>query len=238
MKVVNLTLIALLALVTAACGDDNDKHERGTLVSISATGEASRVPDVANISAGVVTQSADSKQAMADNAAQMKTLMKAIKKAGIDDKDVQTSGISLFPHYVTNRSGDGKTEIDAYNARNTVNIKVRKLDKLGEVLDALTAAGANQIHGPSLEIGKPAPVMAEARQQALDKARARAEAYADSLDMKVRRIVSISESGNRAVPRPMMMEMARAKTADTATPVAPGETTVSVNLDLVFELED
>jgi len=238
MKVVNLSLIALLALLTAACGDHNDRPERGTLVSISATGEASRVPDVASISAGVVTEAADSKQAMADNAAQMQTLMKAIKKAGIDDKDVQTSGISLYPHYTTNRNGAGKAEIDGYTARNTVSIKVRKLEKLGEVLDALAAAGANQINGPSLEIGEPEPVMAEARQQALDKARARAETYAKSLDMKVLRIVSISESGSGGMPRPMMMEMARAKTADAVTPVAPGETTVSVNLDLVFELDD
>jgi len=235
MKVVKISTIALLALLATACGGDRPPGESGTLISISANGEASKVPDVANISAGVVTEAEDSEKAMRDNAEQMDKLIKAIKKAGIDDKDVQTSGISLSPryHYQQGR----KPQITGYEARNTVSIKVRKLEKLGGVLDTLAAAGANQIHGPSLEVGEPEPVMAEARKQALDKARARAGTYAEALGMKVRRIVSVSESGAPGFPQPMMRtEMAAAK-ADVATPVAPGETTLTVNLDLVFELK-
>ncbi|MFC6632091.1 SIMPL domain-containing protein [Microbulbifer taiwanensis] len=234
MKVVKLSAIALLAVLATACGSDHP-GEPGTLVSISANGEASKVPDVANISAGMVTEAEDSEKAMRDNAEQMDKLIKAIKKAGIDDKDVQTSGISLSPRY--HYQQDRKPQITGYIARNTVSIKVRELEKLGKILDDLAAAGANQIHGPSLEIGEPEPVMAEAREQALQKAQVRAETYAKSLGMKVRRIVSISESGSGGIPRPMMRaEMAAAK-ADVATPVAPGETTLTVNLDLVFELE-
>lgn len=237
MKVVNLSLVALLALLVTACGGDGTARERGTLVSISASGEASAVPDMANISAGVVTEAEDSEKAMRDNAEQMDKLIKAIHKAGIDKKDVQTSGISLSPRY--HYQQDQKPQITGYVARNTVSVKVREIKELGKVLDALAAAGANQIHGPNLEIGEPEPVMAEARQQALEKAQQRAETYAKALGMKVRRIVSISESGSGGMPpRPMMRaEMAAAK-ADVATPVAPGETTVSVNLELVFELED
>lgn len=235
MKVVKFSLATLLALTLAACGGESARGEKGTLVSISATGEASRVPDTASISAGVVTEAEDSKKAMKDNAAQMAKLVEAIEKAGIDDKDVQTSGISLSPRY--NYQRDRKPQITGYTARNTVRIKVREIEELGGVLDALAAAGANQIHGPSLEIGEPEPVMAEARQQALEKAQQRAETYAQGLGMKVRRIVSISENGDIAPPRPMMRaEMAGAR-ADASTPVSPGETTVSVNLDLVFELE-
>ena len=236
MKVVNFSLVALLALLVTACGGDGTAKERGTLVSISASGKASAVPDVANISAGVVTEAEDSEQAMRDNATQMEKLIQAIDKTGIDKKDVQTSGISLSPRY--NYQRDQKPQITGYTARNTVSIKVREIKELGKVLDALAAAGANQIHGPNLEIGEPEPVMAEAREKALEKAQQRAKTYAKSLGMKVRRIVSISESGGAMPPRPMMrMEMAAAK-ADGATPVAPGETTVTVNLDLVFELED
>lgn len=235
MKVVKISTIALLALLATACGGDRHPAQSGTLISISATGEASKVPDVANISAGVVTEAEDSEKAMRDNAVQMEQLMKAIKKAGIDDKNVQTSGISLSPRYDYQQGR--RPQITGYQANNTVSVKVRRLEKLGEVLDTLAAAGANQIHGPSLEIGEPEPVMAEARKQALDKARARAETYAESLDMKVRRIVSVSENGGPGIPRPMMRaEMAAAK-ADAATPVAPGETTLTVNLDLVFELK-
>ncbi|MCW8126404.1 SIMPL domain-containing protein [Microbulbifer halophilus] len=234
MKVVKLSLAALLALTLAACGGEGAAGEKGTLISISATGEARQAPDTANISAGVVTESEDSEKAMQDNAAQMEKLIDAIAKAGIDDKDVQTSGISLSPRYHHQR--DRKPQITGYTARNTVRVKVHKIEELGEVLDAMAAAGANQIHGPSLEIGEPEPVMAEARQKALDKAQKRAETYAEALGMKVRRIVSVSENGGGG-PRPMLRaEMATAR-ADTTTPVKPGETTVSVNLDLVFELE-
>lgn len=237
MKFVKISTIALLALLATACGGGSGSGTTGTLVSISANGEASRVPDMANLSAGVVTEAEDSKKAMQDNAKQMEALVKAIKKAGIGDKDVQTSGISLSPryHYQNNQ----KPQITGYTAHNTVNIKVRKIEELGEILDALAAAGANNIHGPSLEIGEPEPVMAEARQQALEKAQARAETYAKSLGMKVRRIVSISENGSTGIPRPMMRAktMAMATEDSVSTPVAPGETKVSVNLDLVFELK-
>lgn len=201
MKLSKISTIALLALLATACGGGGGggKETTGTLVNVSASGEASQVPDTANISAGVVTEAEDSETAMRDNAAQMDKLIKAIEAAGIDKKDVQTSGISLSPRY--HYQQDRKPRITGYVAHNTVSIKVRKIEKLGETLDALAAAGANQIHGPNLSIGEPEPLMAEARQQALDKARARAESYAKALGMKVRRIVSVSENGAGMPPR-------------------------------------
>ncbi|MFA0810770.1 SIMPL domain-containing protein [Microbulbifer epialgicus] len=237
MKLVKFSTVALLALLIAACGNGQAPAEQGTLVSIAARGEASQVPDVAGISVGVVTEAEDSKKAMHDNAEQMDSLMKAIEKAGIAKKDIQTSGVSLSPryHYQQNR----KPKIVGYTARNTVSIKVRKLDELGNVLDDLASAGANQIHGPSFEIGEPGPVKAEAREKALLDAQERATIYAKALGMKVHRIVSISENGNGGMPRPMMMRSNMPAAEDSAsTPIAPGETTMSVNLELVFELED
>ncbi|MGL6160359.1 SIMPL domain-containing protein [Microbulbifer sp.] len=233
----NTLLIAIFALfvsTTAAAADNFDIGKDGVLLSVSSRAEASRAPDVADISAGVVTEDKDSNKALRQNAEQMDKLMAAIKQAGIADKDVQTSGISLSPRYQYHQNR--KPEITGYRASNTVNIKVRDIDRLGKVLDAMAAEGANQINGPSFEIGEPEAVYDEARRKALKQAQARAETYADALGMKVRRILSISENGSAGPPRPMMrMEMATAK-ADTATPVAPGETTLSVNLDLMFEL--
>ncbi len=204
----------------------------GTLLSISSQAEASRAPDIATISAGVVTQAADGNTAMRDNARQMTQVMAAIKQAGIADKDIQTSGVMLNPQYDYR---DNQTpKITGYQATNTVSLKVRKIADLGQVLDALAAHGTNQINGPTFEIDDPNPVYDQARLAALKQAQARAETYARGLGLKVRRVVSLSEGSTGGGPRPVMM-MARAKEADS-TPVSPGETTLSVSIEAVFEL--
>ncbi len=207
----------------------------GTLLNVSAQAEASRVPDVATISAGVVTQAADGNAAMRQNAEQMAKVTAAIKAAGIADKDVQTSGINLNPQY---RYAENQPPvITGYQASNTVSLKVRDVTKLGKVLDALAAQGANQINGPTFEIDEPEPVYDEARLAALKKAQARAETYAKALGLRVRRIVSVSEgNGGGFHPMPMVAAMSMRGKAEMDTSVSPGETKLSVNLDVVFEL--
>ena len=206
----------------------------GTLLSISAQAEARRVPDVATLSAGVVTQAADANAAMRANATQMDKVMAAIKAAGIAERDIRTSGISLNPQYkyVENQS----PTITGYQASNTVDLKVRDVARLGKVLDALVASGANQVNGPNFEIDQPEPVYDQARRDALEQAQARAAMYAKALGMHVRRIVSISEGGGFRPPGPVpVMAMARAK-AESDTAISPGETSLSATLDVVFEL--
>lgn len=241
-----LTATPLLLALSLALGTSMTAHAapsspsiaaaaEGTLLNISANAEATRVPDVATLSAGVVTQAADGNSAMRQNAQQMDKVLAAIKAAGIAERDVQTSGVSLNPQY---RYADNEApKITGYQASNTVSLKVRDIAKLGKVLDALAAQGANQINGPSFEIDQPEPVYDEARLAALKKAQARAQTYAKSLGLQVRRIVSISENSSGGF-RPMqtMRTMAAGAAMDKATPVAPGESTVSVNLDVVFEL--
>ena len=180
----------------------------GTLLSVSAQAEASRVPDVASLSTGVVSQAADANAALRANAEQMTKVMGAIKAAGIAEKDIQTSGINVNPQY--KYADNQPPTITGYEASNTVSIKVRDIGKLGKVLDALVASGANQVNGPSFEIDEPEVVYDEARRGALDKAQQRAAMYAKSLGMKVKRIVSISEGAGFQPPRPMMM-MAKAR---------------------------
>lgn len=208
----------------------------GTLLSVSAQAESKRVPDVATISAGVVTQAADANAAMRQNAEQMAKVVAAIKAAGIAERDVQTSGIGINPQYkyVENQA----PQIIGYQASNTVSLKVRDIAKLGKVLDTLVAQGANQVNGPNFEVDKPDEAYDEARRAALEKAQARAEMYAKTMGLKVRRVVSIAEGGGN-FPRPMpMMAMASRAKADYAgdTSVSPGETTLSMTLDVVFEL--
>lgn len=207
-----------------------------TLLSVSAQGEARQAPDMATLSTGVVTQAADANAAMKANSTQMAKVMSAIKAAGIADKDVQTSGINLNPQY---RYQENKAPtITGYEASNTVSIKVRDIDKVGKVLDALVASGSNQINGPTFGIDQPEGLYDQARKEALGKARARADMYAKSLGMTVRRIVSINEGGGGGYqpPRPMMMMKAMASDAGAAPPVAAGENSVSANLEVVFEL--
>ena len=205
----------------------------GTLLSVSASAEATRVPDVASLSTGVVTQAADANAALKANSAQMSKVVAAIRAAGIAERDIQTSGININPQY--RYAENQPPTITGYQASNTVNVKVRDVAKLGEVLDALVASGANQVNGPSFEIDQPEAAYDEARQAALKKAQARAEMYAKSLGLRVRRIVSISEGGGFRPPMPMMKAMAMDARAESA-PVAPGETTLSASLDVVFEL--
>ena len=205
----------------------------GTLLSVSARAEASRTPDIATLSTGVVTQAADANAALKANSAQMAQVVSTIRSAGVAERDIQTSGISIHPQY--RHAENQPPTITGYQASNTVDIKVRDIGKLGQVLDALVASGANQVHGPSFGIDQPEAVYDEARQAALAQAQARAEMYARSLGLRVRRIVSISEGGGFQPPVPMMKAMAMDARMESA-PVSPGETTLSANLDVVFEL--
>ena len=228
--------LALAAFAGTAFAQQVVAAGDGTLLSVSAHAEATRVPDVATISAGVVTQAADANAAMRANAARMDAVMKAIRAAGIAERDIQTSGINLNPQYryIENQP----PAITGYQASNTVSLKVRDIAKLGGVLDALVASGANQVNGPAFEIDKPEVVYDEARREALAKAQARAKMYADALGVRVRRIVSIDEGGGFQPPVPMpMMAMGRAeKSVAYDTAVSPGETTLGANLNVVFEL--
>jgi uncharacterized protein YggE len=206
----------------------------GTRLDISATGEATRVPDVAVISAGVVTRAASARAALQQNAAQMERVRAALKRAGIADRDIQTSNISLNPEY--RYVQDQPPRLTGYSASNQLSVRFRDIAKSGDILDALVAEGANSINGPSLTIDKPEEALDEARTKALAVGRARADLYARALGMQVVRLVSVSESGGGypvPPPMPVMME-ARAQAAGTK--IDPGEQKLSVSLGMVFEL--
>ena len=227
--------LALGSLATTASAQPGVLGSDGTLLSISAQAESHRVPDVATLSTGVVTQAVDANSAMRANAVQMDKVMVAIRAAGIAERDIQTSGINLNPQY---RYAENQPPvITGYQASNTVNLKVRDIAKLGKVLDALVASGANQVNGPNFEIDQPEAAYDEARRAALEKAQVRANMYAKTLGLKVRRIVSIDEGGGFQQPRPMpMMAMSARGKESFDTAVSPGETSLGASLSVVFEL--
>lgn len=227
MRIAAMLLAAVPFLAHAA--------DTGTLVKVSATGEVRRAPDVAQLGVGVITTAPDAKAALAANATQMTRVVESVRKAGIADKDIQTTGVSLQPQYAY-RENQAPT-ITGYQAQNRVSVTVRDIGKTGDVLDAFVAAGANQVDGPSFALDKPEVALDEARAQAIQQARARADLYAKTLGMKVARIVSIDETGTGFEP-PRPMPMMKAAMADAAsTPVMPGEQVHAVTLNVVFELE-
>ena len=208
----------------------------GTRLDITATGEATRVPDIATISAGVITRAATARAALEQNAARMERVRAALKRAGIADRDIQTSNISLNPEYTYGQNQPPK--LNGYSASNTVTVRFRDIENAGKILDALVKEGANQISGPNLTIDRPEAALDEARAKAVAEGRARADLYARSLGMRVVKIVSVSESGGSyPVPPPMPM-YARAEAAQAAdSKIDAGEQKLQVTVSMTFELQ-
>jgi uncharacterized protein YggE len=207
----------------------------GTRLDVSAEGAVTRTPDIATISAGVVTQTPTAAAAMQENARRMTATVAALKAAGVADRDIQTASINLSPQY---RYAENKApEITGYQASNQVSVRFRDVKNAGKILDTLVAQGANQINGPVFSVEKADAAIDEARVAAIKTARARADLYAQAAGLRVKRILSISESqGYSPPPYPVPMMMARAeKAADTA--IEPGEQKLSVNVSVSFELE-
>jgi uncharacterized protein YggE len=230
-----LTLVALPVSATQAQPTPVPTIS-GTRLDIVAEGEVVRVPDLALINAGVVTQAATAGAAMTENARRMAATVAALRKAGVADRDIQTASISLSPQY---RYAENKPPvITGYQASNQVNVRFRDIKRAGAVLDALVAVGANQINGPSLSIDQPETALDEARAAAMAKARARADLYARAAGLSVKRILSISESGGMApppYPMPMVAQARMEKAADSA--IEAGEQKLSVSLSVSFELQ-
>jgi hypothetical protein len=208
----------------------------GTRLDVSATGSVSRVPDLAIISAGVVTKSTTASAAIAENAARMERVRSALKRAGIADRDIQTSSINLNPDY--RYENNQPPVLTGYQASNNVSVKFRDIRNSGRILDALVAQGANQINGPSLTVDKPEAAYDEARTKAIAVGRARAELYARSLGMRVTRLLSVSEGGGFSrPPMPYAMRDSAAVSAVSKTEIEPGSQELEVTLAMSFELQ-
>jgi uncharacterized protein YggE len=206
----------------------------GTRLDVTGEGRIARAPDIARISAGVVTQAPTAAAAMADNARRMAATMKALRAAGIAERDLRTASMSLSPQY---RYVDNQPPvITGYQVSNQLLVRFRDIARAGAILDTLVAQGANQISGPDFSIDDPAAALDAARTAAITDARARAEIYAKAAGLAVKRIISISESGGMAPqPMPMVMMARSAKEADTQ--IAPGEQDVAVSVSVSFELQ-
>ena len=212
---------------------------RPAIFVLSGEGTASAAPDMAVITSGVVTQAETARAALDANTEAMTKLIDSLKGAGIEPKDIATSGFSVQPRYVYQQRNDGTQEpprISGYEVRNSVTVKVRDLAKLGGVLDKAVTEGSNQIDNLSFDISKKDELLNEARKEALADARAKAELYAEAAGVKLGRLRELSEqAGHFPPPRPMMMRM-EAKAASADVPVERGEQEVTVNVTATWEI--
>lgn len=224
----------LAAAVTASPAAAQLAPTPNTTLTLAVDAEVSRAPDLVEVSGGVITSSATATAAMAENAAKMTAVVAALRKAGVADRDVQTASLSLQPQY--KYANNEAPQLVGYQASNTVNVRLRKPDEVGRILDTLVSVGANRIDGPNFRVENADAALDEARTRAVAKGRARAELYAKAAGLRVKRIVAISEQ-TREDPRPRPMMMASAKMEADSTPVAAGEVQLAISLAMVFELE-
>ncbi|MBA3313955.1 MAG: SIMPL domain-containing protein [Planctomycetota bacterium] len=206
--------------------------------AVSVTGEGTAVapPDMATVHTGVVTQAAAAKEALAANSKAMESILAALKTRNVAVKDVQTSQFSVQPMYDHDERGLTRPEISGYQVMNQVRVRVRELDRLGEVLDSLVQAGSNEVSGVSFGVAEPKGVFDEARRDAVRDARRRAELYAEAAGVRLGKVRRISEQTIR-FPQPIAMSRGFAAES-SAVPVAPGEEEFHVSVDVEYALED
>ncbi len=214
-----------------------------TVLTLSAQGQSFSKPDMGLFSAGVTGSGKTAGAALAANSAKMSKVFAALKRAGIADKDIQTSNLSLNPVYaeMSNQRNVDPLEqqvppIIGYQVYNQVSVKQRNLDKFGSTIDALVSAGANQVNGPSFQMEDPDAAADEARADAIKKAMGRAQICAKASGLRVIRVLTITEGGGYSPPMPVMYARAAMAEMAAAPPVAAGEVQNGASVTVTFEL--
>lgn len=206
----------------------------GTLLSVSAEGTSEAAPDMGTISLGVTTDGATAQAALAANSQSMNGLMQALRRAGVADRDIQTSNVSVNPQYAYE---EGRApRLTGYQASNQVSARVRNLANLGRVIDASVSAGGNTVNGVTFSHQDPDAQLDAARRDAAATARRRADLYAQAFGMRVHRVIAISEGGGYTPPMPIMLTASRMAEAAPPPPIAPGEIETRVTLSVTYEL--
>lgn len=219
--------------MTAISPSKADDMKRTVTVSASASVEVD--PDAASITSGVVSEAATAREALDANTKSMSNLIDGLKAAGIAEKDIQTSNFSIHPRHEHNPKNGGPPKLVGYSVNNSVNILVRDLPKLGEILDLMVSLGANQMQGMNFIVTNAETLKDEARREAIANAQRRAKLYATAAGAKVGDVVRISEdvSSEEGGPRPMF----RAAKMASAVPVAPGQETLEARVTVTWELD-
>lgn len=212
-------------------------------ITIEGHGEVRAAPDMALINSGVATQGATAREALDANTAAMAELIAAIKEAGIEARDIQTSGFSVSPNYVYSDARDENgyslpPKINGYQVSNTVTVAVRKLDQLGSILDKSVNVGANTINGISFSVADPSKLYNDARAAAFADAKAKAELYAGVAGATLGDLEAITEAQGYSAPQPYPMYARAEMAASAPVPVEAGEMTFSIAVNVEWELDN
>jgi uncharacterized protein YggE len=235
MKTIRIAAAVLLVLVAGAFAGVGRPDSAGGAsapsegITVNGVGTVKSVPDEAQMSFGVQTEAATSREGLARNSTQMERVLAALRAAGIAEKDIQTQDVSVWPRYDT--TGE---EAEGYTARNSVTVTIHELDKAGAVIDAATRAGANEVSGPMLSSSGRERLEAKALEAAVDNARKKAEALAKAAGVGLGRVTAMVEGGSS--PGPVMLEAARAS-ADKAVPIQPGQEEVQATVTITVSIE-
>jgi len=231
-----LTIAAGAAVVGLACTTETSvlpADQAVPNVSVGGSGSVFGEPDVAVLSLGVESE-ADTVEAARESAAEaMDAMLAALKDGGVEDEDIQTARFSVQPRF---NFQNGRQELLGFVVNNLVTVTIREIDSTGELIDAAIAAGGDlaRVENLSFTIDDPAALEAEARTQAVEDARGKAETLAAAAGVELGEALSISESGPSGIPS---INFSRMEAADEAeTPIEPGELEVAVNVQIVYEL--
>jgi len=218
-----------LPLTTPAHAEDSKPRE--ALIVVSGEAQSAIAPDLAIVALGVTETRKTAREALSANNASMAAVLKALKADGMADKDLQTSGFSIQPDYSYPQNEDGTPKppvLNGYTVSNMLSVRIRDLSKVGAVLDTAVTLGVNQ--GGDIRFTNLDP------QKAIAAAREGARTLADSAGVALGRVVEISESTSRPEPVPMV-RMAMAKEAADAVPVASGENSYAVTVNVTFAIQ-
>lgn len=227
-----LLAVGLLAVAGVGAGHAGEPRT----VVVSGEGSVRAAPDVAMLTAGVVSQATTASEALAGNSTATAAVIGRFKTDGVAPADIQTSGFSLQPVtvYPKPESADQSPRITGYTVSNTVTVKVRDLGRLGTLLDKVIGAGANSVSGIEFQVSRQSELLDKARQEAVADARRKAELYAVAAGAKLGSVLTLSEQGGYTPPRPMYRMEA---SAAPAAPIESGETELRVRVSATFRLE-
>ena len=230
-----LLLLALAPPIAARAQGtpEGEGPGRPTTLDLSASGEVKTAPDMASIVLGFSNDGPTAAAAAQTNARQMGQMLAAIKRMGVAERDIQTSGLNLNPDYTY--ADNQPPKLAGYKAADSVTVTVDDLGKLGPLIDAIAAAGANEIQGVTFGLKDPQGAADEARRRAVKALLDKAQLYAQAAGYRIQRLMVLRETGGEPVNAPAPLFAARAK-AQAATPIEAGQLDVRASVSAVFEL--